>query len=52
MKTAKVIFGLMLFCNVAAIGLELYLKGAGGMSYLNLFGCVIFGYYVCEIRKP
>ena len=52
MKTAQVILGVLLFCNVVALGLELYLRGSDGMSYLSLFGSVIFGYYICAIKKP
>lgn len=52
MKTFKIIFGLMLFCNVAGVGMELYSNGAEWMDYLGLFGSVVFGYYVCDVTKP
>ncbi len=37
------LFVAMLFCNVLALGLGMYLRDAGWMEYVNLAGCVMFG---------
>lgn len=37
------LLGSLLFCNVLAIGLGMFMNSAGWIEYVNLFGCVIFG---------
>lgn len=51
MKIFKIIFGAMLFCNVAGVGMELYSCGAEWASYFGLLGSVVFGYYVCDVTR-
>jgi hypothetical protein len=42
----KYLFGLMLFCNVPAVGLTLYRFGAEPIVYFCLAGCVFFGMFL------
>lgn len=35
-----------LFCNVAAIGLGMFDRGAEFVEYVNLLGCVGFGFFL------
>jgi hypothetical protein len=38
----------LLFLNVLALGLGMFLRDAPWIEYLNLYGCVLFGYVLAE----
>ena len=45
----KLLFTLMLFCNVVAIGAYLHRMDADFIFYLNWVGCVYFGSYITSV---
>lgn len=46
MKTLHVVITTLLLSNVLAVVAELHSAGSSWISYVNLFGVVLFGYYV------
>ena len=50
-KIALTVLGLMLFCNVIAVGIYLFQTQAEWIDYGNLFGCVVFGIFIDTIIK-
>lgn len=40
---------LLLITNVAAAVAQLFVAGAPWYEYVNLFGVVLFGYFVCRL---
>jgi hypothetical protein len=50
MKIAVFIFGLLLFCNPLAVGLELWMHEVrDAITYINIFGTILFGYFLHEV---
>ncbi len=49
MTALKIILGVFLFFNVAAVSIILTENNAELISYFNLLGSVLFGYYIKDI---